>query len=116
MRNPRFVCLFEGEKIKNYIGADVYEPSLRKAKENLLEEFHLTDFFGAMASKMQSISSRGVAFNVLADENNGKDSGLFYYSVEKIGNVCRKIMDGSGNMCFINDFVRNEAHFYLWKF
>ncbi|MDP3941968.1 MAG: class I SAM-dependent methyltransferase [bacterium] len=56
-----------------------------------LESVNNYDFLQAMVRKMWQLCRFGIAFNLLTDEDVAPASHLFYYSIEKVRAICKKI-------------------------
>lgn len=107
--------------ISDYIGIDIYEPSLERAKERYPSESFLNtdllhekpaqtfdyafcsggltlrltinnyDFMYSMLLAMWEVTNIGIAFNFLSDEDPDPDHDLFFYNTEKVIAICQKI-------------------------
>lgn len=110
------------ERIKKYVGVDIYKPAINLVKKKYPEEtFLLTDILsdkslgkfdfvfssGALSIKLKSIDNysflrsmvkrmwqmtrRGLAFNLLTDEDVAPARHLFYYNIEKVRRICKEV-------------------------
>jgi len=116
-----FVPLLRQQGINNYVGIDIYKPSLEKARkqypnETFIEGDLLTgiikekfdyafcsggftiklsvnnyDFLEAMLTNVWSLTRIGLAFNVLTDDDTDPDTDLFFYNPDKVESICRSI-------------------------
>lgn len=107
--------------ISDYVGIDIYEPSLERARERYPQETFMNDdllqmqlektfdyvfcsggltlrltidnydFLYSMLSKMWELTTVGIAFNFLSDDDPEPDSDLFFYNPEKVIMLCQKI-------------------------
>lgn len=110
------------QRIKKYVGVDIYKPALKIArkkyppetfllmdilKEKSLGRFDFVlasgalsvrlktldnyDFLEAMIRKMWHMTTYGLAFNMLTDEDVAPARHLFYYNIAKVKKMCKKI-------------------------
>ncbi len=107
--------------ISDYVGIDIYEPSLERARERYPQEtfingdlltmkfekefdyafcsggftLNLTidnyDFLYSMISAMWELTTVGIAFNFLSDDDPDPDHDLFFYDPEKVIEICQNI-------------------------
>jgi SAM-dependent methyltransferase len=107
--------------ISDYVGIDIYEPSLERARERYPQETFINgdllqldlkklfdyvfcsggltlrltidnyDFLYSMINRMWEVSTAGVAFNFLSDDDPDPDSDLFFYNPEKVIALCQEI-------------------------
>ncbi len=113
--------ILKKEGISDYLGVDIYKPSLQKAQQiypddqfilgdiltmDFKEKFYFAFCSGAltvklsfdnyvflqsMVAKMWSVTNVGLAFNVLTDDDRDPDPELFFYNPEKVLAICQKI-------------------------
>jgi len=76
------------------------------------------DFFAAMLKAMWHMTKKGLALNVLTDDDPDPDPDLFYYNIEKVKNICKKVAP-KANMLIIptplgegRDY-NAQSHIYL---
>lgn len=132
---------------RDYLGIDLYGPSIEKAKEKYpqekfiegdflavplrrkfdyvfsggaltvkLPELSNYDFLRAALTKMWKHSKIGVAFSVLTDEDTLRDPGLFYFSRQRVEEICHEIApeatvitEKTPGIFHINVFMYREA-------
>lgn len=131
--------------ITEYVGIDIYEPSLEKAREHYPRETFITgdllqmdlprtfdyafcsggltlkltidnyDFLYSMVSKMWELTTSGVAFNFLTDDDPYPDSDLFFYNTEKVIEICQQLApDAVINAVKSPDLC--QVHLYLYRY
>ena len=109
------------KRITDYVGIDIYEPSLERAREHYPQETFINgdllqltlprtfdytfcsggltlrltidnyDFMYSMLEKMWKVTNVGLAFNFLSDDDPHPDSDLFFYNPEKVIQMCQNI-------------------------
>lgn len=119
------VPILKKKGISRYVGIDIYEPSLRQAKEKFPDQTFLTgdlledtvnetfdyafcsgaltvklsvnnyDFLQNMIAKMWELTTVGVAFNILTDDDTDPDPDLFFYNPEKVIEKCLEVAPGA---------------------
>lgn len=77
-------------------------------------------FVEAGIRKMWSLSTAGVAFNLLTDIGSPHDAGLFFYCPETIQAICAQTIGTNGQMVFITSLVGidkelTQLNGYLFK-
>lgn len=164
-----FKFLKEKEIRSDYLGIDIYEPSIDKSKKRFSEEeedneeeiFKLENildwtedkkftvrfdysiasgslstytndnynFLKQMVTKMWGHSSKGVYFNIMANDDGSEgieQEWLFHYSIDKVKKICEDIVGKNGTV--IVDLVKHNSqnnsskesnyshvHFYLTR-
>ncbi len=131
--------------VTGYLGLDIYEPSLKKARKKYPHEsfllgdflaFPITtsftyvfcsgaltvrmksmdnyDYLSSFVAKMCQIASVGVAFNILTDDEPIKTPQLFFYSEEKVVEMCKSIAPFAQ---VISEKTPNvhQSHIYLYQ-
>jgi len=111
--------------ISHYVGIDIYEPSLTQAKKKFPDQTFLKgdllddavtgtfdyafcsgaltvklsinnyDFLQNMIAKMWKLTTVGIAFNVLTDDDTDPDPDLFFYNPEKVIEKCLEVAPGA---------------------
>ena len=129
--------------ISDYLGVDIYEPSLDLARRKYPDEMFMIldilklatnekfdfvfcsgglstalesdnyDFIESMIRKMWELADVGVAFNFLTEEIPRTDKLVFHYSADKVVSKCKNIIQSDGRMFY--RIVDGEAHVYLSK-
>ena len=129
--------------VSQYLGIDLYEPSLHFAKEKYPhEKFRLLDllswetnekfdhvfcsgglstrldsdnydFIGSMLRKMWQLARFGAAFNFLTDDMEMRDLNIFHYSFENVLGICKQIINLDGRIFY--RIENGEAHLYLFR-
>lgn len=129
---------------KGYLGVDIYEPSLKKARDKYPQEIFLNadllagevrgkyDFAfcsGALTLKLQSADNYdfliSMASNMWQMTRVGvvfnvltidphPDPDLFFYDPKTVLEICRKIVK-NGHVKMIKNRDKHQAHFYLWR-
>lgn len=130
--------------IKGYTGIDIYKPFLEQAKKTYPDELFIEgdllqrrfkkkfdyvfcsgaltvklsvdnyDFLESMVTKMWALSSIGIVFNVLTDEDPHPHPDLFFYNINHVMDICYNIApDANLFVARTNRFA--QAHFYMWK-
>ena len=136
-----FSKVLREQGISQYLGIDIYEPSLEKAgKKHPREKFLKIDllnqspgkfdyvfcsgalstrfdtdnykFMEAMIRKMWNLAKIGVAFNFLV--GIAKDPDIFHYSYNVVEAMCKKIMRNNGILNSSRNDI-DEAHMYLTR-
>ena len=129
--------------ISEYLGVDIYSPSLNLAgrkfpnemfialdilKWNTNEKFDYVfcsgalstalesnnyDFIESMIRKMWQLCDTGVAFNFLTKEIPWTDKNIFHYDADKVIAKCNQIIHPDGQIYY--SIVDGEAHVYVSK-
>lgn len=129
---------------KKYLGIDIYEPAITKAKEKypnerfllgdfleveIIEQFDFsfcsgglsikleTDnyaFFEATIAKMWSLTSIGLVCNMLIDTDTTPDPDLFFYNPERVLDICKKIAPNAVIKVETHP-TRAEMHIYMYR-
>ena len=130
--------------IKKYLGIDIYMPSLEKAWEKYPDEKFIYgdflidvntifdyafcsggltvkqktvdnyDFLKAMLTKMWVVTTVGIAFNFLTDEDLDPDPDLFFYNMSRVLDICEDI-DKKAHTTFEKTKGVDQAHIYMWR-
>jgi SAM-dependent methyltransferase len=130
--------------IKKYVGIDIYVPSLEQAWEKYPNESFIYgdvlteikqqfdyvfssgaltvrqktvdnyDFLQAIVSKMWEVSTVGIAFNFLTDEDPDPDPDLFFYNISQVLDICEDI-DPNAQVTFEKTEGVDQAHVYMWR-
>lgn len=128
----------------DYLGIDIYEPAIKQARKkypnekfiwsdflkvNLHRSFDFsfcsgslsvklaTDnyaFLESVVRKMWKVSKIGIAFNILTDDDRNPDKDLFFYDLEQVEKICRKITR-IGHIVIKKHETRAEAHLYIFR-
>ncbi|HSW97329.1 MAG TPA: class I SAM-dependent methyltransferase [Candidatus Saccharimonadales bacterium] len=129
---------------KQYLGIDVYEPAIIKARRKYpKEQFILGDFLAipidqafdyafcsgglsikldtdnyafleAIITKMWQLIKIGLVFNMLIDTDTNPDPDLFFYHPPKVLEICKRI--GTNAKIEIKQHpVRAEMHVYMYR-
>jgi len=130
--------------VKDYLGIDIYEPSLDQARIKYNERFENLDILGwetdekfdyafssgalstrldsdnnvfleKMVKRMWDLTTVGVSFNFLTDEEPDTVPEIFFYSVDKVMAICKGIVGSNGKVSLEIDPDRYEAHVYLYR-
>lgn len=129
---------------KQYLGLDIYEPSLGKARskyptENFIygdllekdfsQKFDFTfcsgaltvklhennyDFLESMISKMWKLTNIGIVFNVLTDDDRDWDPDLFFYSPFTVSLICKTI-DPEAKLIIEKTPRKAQIHVYMYR-
>lgn len=129
--------------VKDYLGIDIYEPSLDAARKKYDERFENRDilvwdpeekfdyafssgalstrldsdnnaFLEKMVKRMWELTNIGVSFNFLTEEPPQKEPELFYYSVDRVMAICKGIVSSNGKVLLEMNQEGSEAHVYLY--
>jgi|TARA_B100001964_G_scaffold162973_1_gene178887 ubiquinone/menaquinone biosynthesis C-methylase UbiE len=131
--------------IEDYLGVDIYEPSLVEArKKHNNERFENLDILGwetdkkfdyafcsgalstrlgsdnyefleAMVRKMWDLTQIGVSFNFLTDEDPQAEPEIFFYSVDSVMAISKGIAGGNGKVLLEKDTENYQCHVYLHR-
>lgn len=130
--------------VKQYLGLDIYEPSLEKARskypsENFMfgdllekdfsQKFNFAfcsgaltvklhennyDFLEAMISKMWKVTNVGIVFNVLTDDDSDWDPDLFFYSPFTVSLIC-KTLAPEAKLIIEKTPEKAQIHVYMYR-
>lgn len=127
----------------DYLGIDIYEPAIKKARQkypgekfiwadflkvNLHRTFDFSfcsgslsvkiadnyAFLEAVVRRMWKLSGTGLAFNILTDDDKLPDEDLFFYNLDSVEKICRKITR-TGKIIIEKNKKRAEAHIYMYR-
>lgn len=129
---------------KEYLGIDMYEPAIQSARQKYPRETFILDdflkiklskifdyvfcsgsltvklatdnyeFLEATVAKMWKATRIGLVFNILTDEDRSPDKDLFFYNVDKVLNICRKIAPQAKIETFRHP-TEAEIHVYIMR-
>jgi SAM-dependent methyltransferase len=129
---------------RKYTGIDIYKPSIIRARENyptetfiygdflqvLLEEvFHYAFCSGGLTVKLQSdnydylestiakmwkLTSIGIVFNFLTDDDIDPDPDLFFYNKERVLEMCKMIAPNAEIISKTTVGIAEE-HIYMYR-
>lgn len=127
-----------------YIGIDIYQPAIERAKQKYPQEaFILGDFLEvpiknkfdyafcsgsltvkiatdnyvfleATVAKMWKLTKVGLVFNILTDDDKEPDKDLFFYNIERVKNICKKIAPDA-KITLKKHSTRFEMHVYMYR-
>ena len=130
-------------EISEYLGLDIYGPSLEFARRkfphelflnldilnwNTEEKFDYVFCSGALSTnidsdnykfiesaiaKMWELAGIGLSFNFLTEEMQWTDERIFHYSTTRIIEICKNIINPEGRL--FHRIIDGEAHIYIWK-
>lgn len=139
-----FSAFLRKKGIKSYAGIDIYEPSLKEAKDmypnelfiqgDLLEDviketfdfafssgtFTIKisadnyDFLQAMVEKMWQMTRVGLAFNVLTDDDRDPDTDLFFYNPSEVLARCMDVAPEAVIGAEVTPHV-SQIHVYMYR-
>ena len=129
---------------RKYVGIDIYERSLEKAREKYPDERFILgdlltgdvkgrfdyafcsgamtvrlsidnyDFLESMVEKMWQMTKVGIVFNVLTDEDPDRDEDLFFYNIPRVIEICKNIAP-EANIKYIRTPNVYQIHVYMWR-
>lgn len=130
--------------ISDYVGIDIYEPSLDRALEtypkerfilgdilsgDVKESFDYSfcsggltvkmsinnyDFLYSTIRRMWELTRIGLAFNYLTDTDQFPDEDLFFYNTEKVKNICSEI-DPTAAIISEKTPNKHQDTIFMWR-